>query len=192
MNIQIQKFHRTLQEYLRYNQRELGPLIENRAKRIQWNLYRRFRGIAPTPQKIEQEFKSRGYRIRRRKGKNGKALSAKAELGIRKRSVKWLSVSFLLRSWKVKRRGQSAAFHAFSRRKWKVGQAVVRTALGQRNPSVRIESFLKGAAIQNDQRNIINQTLQKEISDMETYVARKQQEAFKNRFSKSLTRIIHI
>ena len=42
----LQQFDRALEEYLRYNRRETGPLIENRAKKIQWELYRSFKAIA--------------------------------------------------------------------------------------------------------------------------------------------------
>ncbi len=188
----LTEFNRALQKYLEYNKRDLGPLIENRGRRIQWALYRQFRDIAPTPGKIMQDAKARGYRIKRRKGKSGKRLTVKQELAVRRRSVKWLSVSFLIRNWKAKREGQSAAFHAVSRKKWKVGQAILRTAKGKSNPSVRIESYLEGAAIQNTQRGIVNKVIGQETADMETYVARKQQEAFKQRFAKSLTQIVRI
>lgn len=192
MGARLEQFNRTLEQYLRYNKRDIGPLIENRARRIQWALYRQFRDIAPTPGKIMQDAKSRGYRIKRRKGKSGKRLSLKEELAVRRRSVKWLSVSFLIRDWKARREGQATAYHAVSREKWKVGQAILRTAKGKSNPSVRIVSYLKGAAIQNTRRSIVNRVISRETADMETYVARKQKEAFKRQFGKSLTRLINI
>ena len=68
----LQQFDRALEEYLRYNRRETGPLIENRAKKIQWELYRNFKAIAPSRDKIEQEAAARGYAIRRRMGQDGK------------------------------------------------------------------------------------------------------------------------
>ena len=167
----LTEFNRALQKYLQNNKRDLGPLIENRARRIQWALYRQFRDIAPTPGKIMQDAKARGYRIKRRKGKGGKRLSLKQELAARRRSVKWLSVSFLIRNWKAKREGQSAAYHAVSRKKWTIGKAILRTAKGNTSPSVRIESYLEGAAIQNAQRGIVNRVISQETADMETYVA---------------------
>ncbi len=192
MRQDLVEFNRSLQKYLQYNKRDLGPLIENRGRRIQWALYRQFRDIAPTPGKIMQDAKSRQYRIKRRKGKSGKKLSLKQELAVRRRSVKWLSVSFLIRNWKAKREGQAAAYHAVSRKKWKIGKAILRTAKGKSNPSVRIESYLEGAAIQNAQRGIVNRVISGETADMETYVARKQQEAFKRQFGRALNQLIRI
>ena len=70
-------FQNALRAYARYNRRELGPLIENRARRLQWELYRRFRDIAPTKKKIEQDAAALGFRIRRATGNDGKFLSVK-------------------------------------------------------------------------------------------------------------------
>lgn len=57
----LRDFNQALREYLQYNKREAGPLIENRAKKVQWELYRQFKAIAATPDKIEAEAKARGY-----------------------------------------------------------------------------------------------------------------------------------
>jgi hypothetical protein len=175
----LRQFDRALREYLRYNQREAGPLIENRAKKVQWELYRQFKAIAPTRDKIEQEAAARGYAIRRRKGADGKSLSVKQELALRKRSIGYLSVSYLFRAWRANRDGQNARHSATSRRNRKIGEALIRTAKGQRHPSVRISSFLEGVLVQNRQRGLVDKALRAQATDMKTYVRRKQQEALK-------------
>ncbi len=186
----LEAFQKALRDYTRYNRRELGPLIENRARRVQWDLYRRFREIAPTPEKINKEAEARGFEIRRRIGKDGKHLSVKQELALRRRSTGWLSISFLLRTWRAQREGQTGVFSALSRTRREVGKAIIRTAKGQRRPSVRIVSLLEGAAIQARQRGIVNRVLQSQTADMRSYIARKQQERIQKTIAKSFTHII--
>jgi len=176
---QLRHFDKALQEYLRWNKRETGPLIENRAKKIQWELYRQFKAIAPSRDKIEQEAASRGYAIRRRMGPDGKRLSVKKELALRKRSIGYLSVSWLFRAWRANREGQSRSFSARSRRNREIGEALVRTAKGKRRPYVRLTSFLEGVLKQNRQRNLVDKALRAQAADMNTYVRRKQREAMK-------------
>lgn len=174
----IQAFHRVLREYARHNQRDLGPLIESRAKRLRFELYRQFKAIAPSKERIEQEASSRGYRIRRRKSKSGKTMSLKQEIAARKRSIGWLSASWIFREWKAKRDGQSGFFRAMSRTRKAIGEAIVRTAKGQRNPSVRLTSFLSGVMIQNQRRALVGKAMRAQVADMRTYIARKQKEQF--------------
>jgi hypothetical protein len=181
----LRNFDRALKEYLRYNKRETGPLIENRAKRVQWELYRQFKAIAPTRDKIEQEAASRGYAIRRRMGPDGKRLSVKKELALRKRSIRYLSVSYLFRAWRANRDGQNTQFSAKSRRNKQIGEALIRTAKGKRRPFVRLTSFLEGVVAQNRKRNLVDKALRAQTADMKTYVGRKQQQAIK----RSITRI---
>ena len=174
----VRAFQKALQEYARFNQRDLGPLIEGRAKRLRFELYRQFRAIAPSKRRIEQEAASRGYAIRRRKGKSGKTLSVKQELAARKRSIGWLSASWIFREWKSKRDGQSGFFKAMSRAKTAIGAAIVRTARGQRSPSVRLTSYLSGVMVQNQRRGLVSKAMQAQVADMRGYIARKQKEQF--------------
>ena len=175
----LDQFDRALEEYLRYNRRETGPLIENRAKKIQWELYRSFKAIAPSRDKIEQEAAARGYAIRRRMGADGKRLSVKRELALRKRSIGYLSVSYLFRAWRTNREGQNGSFSANSRRNKRIGEVLVRTSKGERKPMVKLTSFLQGVLIQNRQRRIVDKALNAQAADMKLYVQRKQQEALK-------------
>ena len=181
----LRNFDRALKEYLRYNKRETGSLIENRAKRVQWELYRQFKAIAPTRDKIEQEAASRDYAIRRRMGPDGKRLLVKKELALRKRSIRYLSVSYLFRAWRANRDGQNTQFSAKSRRNKQIGEALIRTAKGKRRPFVRLTSFLEGVVAQNRKRNLVDKALRAQTADMKTYVRRKQQQAIK----RSITRI---
>ena len=186
----LDRFQRALRSYTRYNRRELGPLLENRARRVQWDLYRRFRDIAPTKEKIDREAEARGFRIKRRIGQNGKRLSVKQELAVRRRSIRWLSVSFLVRAWKARKEGQAGAFAALSRRRREIGKAIIRTAKGERRPRVRILSHLEGAAKQNAQRRIVDQSLAGQATDMRTYVLRKQREKAQRTISRNFSQLI--
>jgi hypothetical protein len=172
----LRQFDRALRAYLRYNRRETGPLLEDRGKKLQWELYRQFKAIATTRDKIEQEAASVGYAIRRRMGANGKRLSVKKELALRKRSIRYLSVSYLFRAWKSRREGQSGSFSATSRRNKQIGEALIRTSKGKRRPFVRLTSFLEGVVAQNRQRRLVDKALRAQSADMKTYVQRKQRE----------------
>jgi hypothetical protein len=174
----VQAFHRVLREYARHNRQDLGPLIESRAKRLRFELYRQFKAIAPSKERIENEVSSRGYRIRRRKSRSGKTMSVKQEIAARKRSVAWLSASWLFREWRSKRDGQIGLFKALSRAKIAIGAAIVRTAKGQRRPRVRLTSYLSGVMIQNQKRALISKAMQAQVRDMRGYIARKQKEQF--------------
>lgn len=58
----LKAFNKALREYTKYNRQELGPLVENRANRMRWGLYRIFRDIAPTREKIESDLEALGGR----------------------------------------------------------------------------------------------------------------------------------
>lgn len=182
----LKKFDRALREYLRYNKRETGPLIENRGKQVQWELYRQFKAIAPSKDRIGQEAASRGYAIRRRMGPYGKRLSVKKELAERRRSIGYLSVSFLHRTWRANRDGQSARHTAKSRRNRRIGEVLIRTSKGKRKPFVRLTSFLQGVLVQNRKQHIVDKALRAQARDMKTYIQRKQREKLK----RTLARIV--
>lgn len=181
---QLAAFNKALGDYARYNRRELGPLIESRAKRMRFELFRQYRAIAPSKEKIEQEAAARGYAIKRRKGKGGKALSVKQEIAARKRSIGWLSRSWIFQGWRSARDGQDAAFIARAKSRQSIGRALVRTAKGLRAPKVTLTSFLEGAVIQNRRRALVGKAMQAQVADMRRYVARKQQAQFLTLFSK--------
>ncbi len=177
----LDSFNKAFAKYLTYNKRDQGALIENRANRIRWAVYRRYRDIAPSKERIESEARSRGYRIRRGKTRSGKRRTVQQEIAARSRASKFLSTSFLY-PWKVSRVGQSGSFLSKSRRgqRRNIGSVRLDTAKGRRNPSVRISSFLAGAIKQDRQRGIVAGVLNDERKDMLAYVARKQREEFKN------------
>lgn len=182
----VRAFQRVLREYARYNRRDLGPLIESRAKRLRFELYRQFKAIAPSKERIEQEAAARGYAIRRRKNRKGKTLSVKQEIAARKRSIGWLSASWIFREWKSRRDGQTGFFKALSRSKSAIGAAIVRTAKGQRRSSVRLTSYLSGVMIQNQRRGLVAKAMRAQVSDMRGYIARKQKEQFMEMIRKTL------
>lgn len=175
---QLKAFTRALEEYTRHNRRELGPLIESRAKRMRHELFRQFRATAPSRERIDQEAAARGHAIRRRKGKDGRTLTVRQELAARKRSIGWLSVSWIFRAWRSRRDGQSANIVARSRSNAAIGMAIVRTAKGLRHPRVILSSYLEGAVDLNARRSLVNRALGAQVADMRRYVARKQQERF--------------
>lgn len=176
----MQAFHRVLREYAKHNKRDLGPMIESRARRLRFELYRQFKAIAPSKERIDQEAAGRGYAIRRRKSKSGKTLTTKQEIAARKRSIGWLSASWIFREWKSKREGQAGFFKSLSRAKTAIGGAIVRTAKGQRRPSVRLTSYLSGVMIQNQRRTLVSKAMRAQVADMRSYIARKQKEQLLN------------
>jgi hypothetical protein len=182
---ELKRFNKVLADYLTYNKREQGPLIENRANRLRWNIYRSFKAIAPTPQQLEDEAVSRGYQIKRGLTPKGKRRTFTQELAARKRSLRFLSVSWLYRGWKNTRDGQQTSLRSVSRSKKNIGQVVLNTSKGKSNPSVRLESFLKGVRVQNQQRGIVERNLKDEMNDMRKYIRRKQLERWRKLVQKN-------
>lgn len=162
----------------RYTSSELGPLIDNRARRFRYSLFRRFAEIAPSREDIESEARGLDYAIRRRLGRKGRRLTLEQEITARARSAKFLAIEFLTPSWKHRKQGQRLTAEARSRRgkRARIGQAVVNTALGIRNPSVRIQGFLEGARLQARKRGILRKVENDQVRDIARYVARKMDE----------------
>lgn len=163
-----------LNEYLRWNKRAQGPLLESRAMRLRYALFKGFSDIAPTAERIEAEAEaqlSSGKGLRRAKG-----TTPTLEIRRRKRSRKFLAASFVYRGWKTAKDGQRRTFSQKSRTGRTTGRAVVNTQGG--NASVLIESLLRGAAIQDNKRRIVDRAVSNQIGDMENYIARKQQQQF--------------
>lgn len=163
-----------LREYLKWNRRAQGPLLESRARRLRYALFKGFADIAPTAERIEAEAEASirsGKGLRRTEG-----TTAEQEIRRRKRSRKFLASSFIFPGWKAAKNGQNASFTRESKTGRTMGQAVVKTS--GTNASVLIESLLQGAVVQNDQRRIVDQAVAKQIEDMESYIVRKQKEQF--------------
>jgi hypothetical protein len=187
---EIEKFNKSLQEYMTWNQRDIGPLMGNRARRLQWEIYRQFKADAPTREKIESEVASRGFRIRRRKRGDGLHRTVQQEIDARVRSRGWLALSFTTRGWKNRKDGETATYDAQSRYREKIGKAVVRTAKGEKAPKVQITSFLEGAVTHDAERQIVDRALAKETSDMAKYISRKQTEKMQKDLSRTISQII--
>lgn len=163
-----------LEEYLRWNKRAAGPLLESRARRLRYLVFKGFAEIAPTAERIEAEARAAiiaGKGLRRAEG-----VTIEQEIRRRKRSRKYLASSFIFPAWKTAKNGQNASFTRQSKSGAITGRAVVKTAGS--NASVLIESLLKGAAIQDSQRRIVDKAVAGQIADMEAYIVRKQSEQF--------------
>lgn len=171
----LTEFQNAFSEYIRYNERNQGQLVENRLYRIRWNLFQAYRSIAPTAATIEDESRAalENGGIKRRKGRDGKPLSAEAEIKARRRSRMFLASSFVVKGWRKSKDGQSRTFIASGRGGTKTGQVRLRTSEGNKSPSGVIESFLEGAAVQDRNRGILDNVLAREIVDIQTYVLRK-------------------
>jgi len=188
----LNAFNKALAEYKHYNQRELGPLIENRANRMRWELYRIFRDIAPDKAALSSELDARGGNIKRRIVK-GRRLTLEQEKRKRLGSVKYLSIGFLLREWRATKTGQNIRKDQRNRQNRRIGEVIDRTARGIRRPYVEITNLLEGAAKQNAQRGLVNRALANQTADMKRYIVRKQKQAQArtiakmNAFTKGLT-----
>lgn len=182
MSRDVANFKRVLNSYLAYNKRDQGALLENRASRIRWALRKVFADIAPDPSVLDSELRARmnsGKGIRRGLLPSGKRRSYKQEIASRKRGIKYLSVSWLMQSWKASRTGQNAEHSQTSRTGREIGEAVLKTAKGVRSPRVVLTSLLMGAVIQNKRRGLVSKVMAKETANMTTYIARKQKEEFR-------------
>lgn len=168
----LDAFNRALKEYTKYNQRDLGEIVENRANRMRWRLWRLFKEISPDKAKLNAELDALGWRIKRKPG-----VSLEREKRRRRSSLKYLSVSFLLKEWRIKKEGQNTKRSQWNRTHRHIGHVIDRTARGIRRPSVQITSFLEGALKMNIERGLVNKALAAETADMRRYIIRKQQQA---------------
>jgi len=171
----LNAFNKALKQYTKYNQRELGALVENRANRLRWELYKLFRDIAPSREKIDSDLDALGGRVKRRKVR-GKRLTLDQERRKRRGSIKYLSIGFMLREWRVKRQGQNVKRDQLNRMNRRIGEVIDRTARGIRRPYVRITNLLEGAVKQNIERALVNKALTKQTADMRSYILRKQKQ----------------
>jgi len=175
-----------LKTQLRYTSKELGPLIESRAYRFRYALFRRFAEMAPAREDIKQEGISLGYAIRRRRDKKGRRLTFEEEVDARAKSAKFLAFEFYLPKWRRLKKGQRLTLGAHSRaaKRSRIGQAVINTALGVRNPSVRIQGFLEGARIQSRRRGTLRKVENEQVADIAVYVARKMDQRHRQIYSR--------
>lgn len=182
----IEEFERSFASYQVWAKKEQGPLIEDRGRKVRMELYKLFRGIAQSPAQLRAEIAGRGYAVRRRADESLTALypaaaavgavpriSMEDEIRARVRSLRFLSVSFIIRGWRSATEGQSGRFSARTRAKQEIGSALVRTAKGETAPFVSLTSLLEGAVVQNRQRLLADQALFKQAADMAEYVRRK-------------------
>ena len=188
----LKAFNQALKEYTKYNSRELGALVENRANRMRWELYKLFRDISPTREKLASELDSLGGRVKRRKVR-GKRLTLEQEKRKRRGSLKYLSIGFMLREWRINKQGQNTKREQRNRLNRRIGEVIDRTARGIRRPYVRITNLLEGALKQNIERSLVDRALTKQTADMRRYIIRKQQQAQRrtvaklNAFTKGIT-----
>jgi len=182
-------FQNRLQEYLRYNKKETGVLLENRANRIRFAIFRGYAEQAPTPERIraEAEASIASGKGLKRKIVGGKRLTREQEIRRRQRSRKYLASTFLVKGWRNSKTPRSATYLARSRQGADTGRAVIATQ--GRNPRVKIQSFIRGAAEINAERRILDAAIQGEIRDMEQYILRKQQAAFKRKMGRILVHV---
>ncbi|MEO0797167.1 MAG: hypothetical protein AAFX93_18595 [Verrucomicrobiota bacterium] len=189
-NGSVEAFNKAFDNYLRWNKREQGPLINNRARRINWKINKRLQELAPSKGKIETDVTRQGYHIRRGKTQSGKTRTVKQEITARKRSVKFLSVSFWFKEWRGGKQAKNANLKSRSRRQkaWELGRALLRVASGVRKPFAEIKSYLHGVSVQDRKHRVVDKVLRSEIDDMEAYVARKHQEKINRRLHRVFER----
>ncbi|EIQ01629.1 hypothetical protein OpiT1DRAFT_00201 [Opitutaceae bacterium TAV1] len=189
----LARYHEVLEEYFRWNKRELGSLLENRASRLRFAVFKNFREIAPPAAAIRAEDAALGYRIRRRKdSRTGKAVSVEDEIRLRGKSRVYLAASLRFAVWKTKDSAVERAQKSLSgdggqtlhvtplnrgRKHTPMGELVVSAASGQPDPFVSMTSFLDGAVTQNARRRIVAAAFRSETADMLAYIRRKQADA---------------
>lgn len=182
----LAEFQGALRDYALYTRREQGPLIEDRARKVRFELFRGFKAIAKTSTGLRAELASLGYRMRRRKAADGGTVTPEQEIRLRVRSLRFLSVSFLIKGWQARDRGQQARFTAVNRAGVAIGGAYVDTAVGRETPFVSLTSLLSGVVEQNEQRDIVGAALSAQARDMAAYLQRKHDERLRKLFGGAL------
>jgi hypothetical protein len=190
----LDQFNNSLARYFLFTQKEQGPLIEDRGQKVRFELWRQFKALAPNPVALKAQLEAiaanRG--LRRRFGANALVVSTAEEIKLRLKSVKFLSVSFLLKAWRNRAGGQNSRFLARTRSGVQIGSANVATTLGTANPYVSLTSLLEGAVKQDDEKQIAARALIAQAADMETYLARKHEEKLAQLFSSTANRVVNI
>ena len=188
-------FQTTLARYVSWSKKDQGPLIESRARRFRFALFRAFRAIAKTPAQLQSEISGLGYAIKRRDKSDAdqtalrsafgirgalnyedRTVSTEEEIRLRTKSLRFLSVSFIFSAWRGSGEGQQKRFSARSRHQARIGEAIVSTRKGTENPFVSLTSFLEGVVAQNSRRRIVAAAMQSETRDMLAYLERKHRE----------------
>ena len=174
------QFQATLNEYVAWNKRELGTLLQQRAQKLRVEIFKRFRALRPDRQKLRSALwviAGRGEGLRLHDDpKTGRRRTRREEINARVKSVGFLSVSFLPKDWLRVRGGTNATFSARNNAGATIGMVVDRTGPGRIDPFVAIKSFLEGVAVQDEERGVVNAALAGQSADMATYIARKQAE----------------
>jgi len=198
-----EQFQIALRDYALFTGRQQGPLIEDRARKVRFELFRGFKAIAKNAASLKAEIASLGYAIKRRVDGALAAeypfaaavgavprVSNEEEIKLRVRSLRFLSVSFLIKGWKSSAdKGQQARFDALNRAGVKIGSAHVDTAVGKTNPFVSLTSLLAGVVDQNQKRNIADRALAAQARDMNVYLERKHDEELKQLFGGALKNV---
>jgi hypothetical protein len=173
----LRAFNQALWEYSKFNKTGLGPMLESRATKMRWELYKLYRSISPTREKLDTELDALGYRMKRRVMASGRRLTWAEEKRKRRSSLKYLSVGFLLKDWRAAKEGQNIKIDQRNRINSRIGQVIDRTARGVIHPSVELINMLEGAVKMNVERGLVNKAIASQTADMQVYIQRKQKEA---------------
>ncbi len=199
----IDDFHAALGAYLVWTKKSQGAAIEDRSRKVRYELYRQFRRLAKSAGGLRAEVESLGYAIKRRV--NGQLaaqypgaaavgavprVSVEDEIKARIRSLRYLSVSWLFPGWKGAANGQDARYSARNRAQAQIGGALLATAEGRESPYVMLTSFLQGVVTQDARRRITDSALTAQAADMQQYIARKHQEKLASLFRAPFTAVI--
>ena len=177
---QSEAFQASLSEYLRWNTREQGPLIEDRGRKVSIAIFKEYREIAAPSGKVLRQiiFSETGYRLKRGINtfgpREGKRRTYAEELSARASGNAVLAASWLHRRWRSNQ--SKGRFLVPNRRGKALGEAIVNAAEGQANPTVTLISYVEGALVVNRERAIIDKVLVDQAEDMAVYVARKHRE----------------
>ena len=181
----LQAFNEAFHAYIVWNKRDAGFLVEDRGRKVRFELWKQFSAIAATKDGLRAELVALGYRFKRRKGPDGKTLTPEQEIRARLASRKFLSASFIFGEWGLSRTGTTGKFTSLSRARGIIGAAIVNTARGTEAPFVALTSYLEGVVTQNRRRGIVDKALRRQAADMAVYCARKHQEKLHELFSRS-------
>lgn len=176
----------SLRRYALYNRRELGEVVAGQARRLDFELWKRFRKRAPVKEALRSmlyAWISDGGKLRVGLNRSGGLRSYSEEIASRVKGTGFLATSWLFPTVR-KSKPTSAVDTTQARNRAQTGEAVLNTAIGTRNPSVKLTSFLLGVERQDEQHNLVAAAIASRISEMEKYAADKQQKALNRIFKR--------
>ena len=180
-------FQRVLDKYLQVNRRNAADLLGEKAKRASLAFYKGTRAAAPSKEKIAQDVKTLGWRVKRKPGawpyRKGEKRGSSgplnrmraAAIGRRQKAIGYVASGWLTAMAATGAKGGANDAATFRNPKGSV-QVV---GLGTDRPGIAITNSTPGVVRLEQRHGIVAQALSDLSKDMEAYLQRKSEEAMR-------------